>query len=140
MSIEMPAFPRYIHMDRKQYSDLLEPIVKEKRSPFYKYDRTGVYIISASLGYKNKTSKKINNPIDVRLFAQLSKEEKWALFTIAIADSGGTEILLNGARALQIAEEYANGGVQILYDKLFKGSLDYFLENEMIKAIEKSKL
>lgn len=140
MSIGMPSFPRYIHMDRKRYKELLDPIIQEKGSPFYKHDRTSTYIISAVLGLKYKTSKPIKDPIDVRLFVQLSKEEKWALFTIAIADSGGTDILLDGEKALQIVEGYANGGVQILYDKLLKGDLNYSLENEMIKAIEKAKL
>jgi dnd system-associated protein 4 len=140
MPVGMPAFPGYIRMDRKQYNDLLEPIVKEKRSPFYKFDRTGVYIMAAALGFKSKAAKKIQNPIDVRLFAQLGKEYMWAIFTIAVAESGKIDVLLDGKKALQIVEEYANGGVQILYDKIFKSNLDYSLENEMIKVLEKVKL
>ena len=127
-------------MDRTQYNDLLEPIVKERKSPFYKLPRTGVYLVSAALGYKNKASKKIQSSIDVRLFTQLSKEEKWAIFSIAISEAGTTDILLNGDKTVQIVEEYANGGVQILYDKLFKGDLSYKLENEIIKIIEKAKI
>jgi len=135
MSKAMPTFPRYMRMDRKQYDGLLKPIVEDKKSPFFKMPGTGVYLIAASLGLKNKVRKKINKPIDVRLFEQLSKEERWVLFTIAIADAGGTNILLDGEKAIHIAEEYANGGIQILHDKLLKGSLDYKLENEIIKVI-----
>ena len=127
-------------MDRKQYNDLLEPLVGDKKSPFYKQPRTGVYIVSASLGFKNKSRKKTQNPIDVRLFSQLSNEEKWALFTIAIATEGTTDALLDGEKTIKTVEEYANGGVQILYDKLFKEKLNYSLENEIINIIEKAKI
>jgi hypothetical protein len=140
MSVEEIKFPRYIRMDRKTYETCLNPLVGDKKSPFYKCERTGVYIMAACLGFKNGMSEGTKDPIDVRYFNQLSKQETWALFSIAVMDSKETDILLDGRKTTQIVEEYANGGAKLLYDKIFKSRLDFKLENEIIKILEKEKI
>jgi len=140
MKNEEKEFPRYLRMDREIQQEFINPLVENSKSPFFKYPKTAVYIISASLGYKNQVSKKTKHSVDVRLYKDLDKKEKWALLTIAIANSKTTDILLDGEKATELVEQYANGGAKILFDKVFNEKLDFSLENEMIKALEKAKL
>ena len=96
--------------------------------------------MAASLGYKNQTKKKTKRSKDVRLFKDLDSKQKWALLSIAIAEKKTTDVLLDGHKAIDIVEQYANGGAKLLYNKVFNEKLDFLLENEMIKVLEKSKI
>jgi len=137
---EEQDFPRYLRMDREIDKDFIEPLIANNKSPFFGFQKTAVYIMAASLGYKNQTKKKTKRSKDVRLFKDLDSKQKWALLSIAIAEKKTTDVLLDGHKAIDIVEQYANGGAKLLYNKVFNEKLDFLLENEMIKVLEKSKI
>lgn len=65
-----------------------------------------------ALGYNN------NNPVPLRKkkgvipTRTLSEAQLWLINSIAIAKKGSVEVLFDANDILNIAEEYANGGVQ----------------------------
>ena len=130
-------YPSRLRIDREVNDKYFEPIVSEKISPFYKRGKIGVYIISAALGYKNQLNKKTQKGIDLGNVRELDSKVIWLLLSIAICEKNSTDILLDGASAIRIAEEYANGGAKILYDKIFKKQFSFSMDNELIKILDK---
>jgi len=133
----LPNYPRRLRIDREVNDKYFDPIVNEKSSLFYKKGKTGVYIISAALGYKNQLNKKTQKGLDLLNVNELDAKVLWLLLSIAICEKNNTNILLDGLNALRIAEEYANGGAKILYDKIFKKQLSLSMDNELIKILDK---
>jgi hypothetical protein len=54
---------------------------------------------------------------------------------MAVADAGNLDILNDPKQVLKIAEEYANGGIDLLYDRVYVGAGEYAkrLEEELQK-------
>ncbi|MBL7131344.1 MAG: hypothetical protein ISS45_08095 [Candidatus Omnitrophica bacterium] len=137
MPEQLPNYPRRLRIDREVNDKYFEPIINEKSSPFYKKGKTGVYIISAALGYKDKVKKKTQKGIDICNINELDQKVLWLLLSIAISEKKNTGILLDGLNTMRIAEEYANGGAKILFDKIFSKKFDFSMDNEIIKILDK---
>jgi hypothetical protein len=137
MPEQLPNYPARIKIDREVNDKYFDPIINEKSSPFYKKGKTGVYIISAALGYKDKVKKKTQKGIDLFNVKELDPKVLWLLLSIAISEKNNTDILLDGLNAMRIAEEYANGGAKILFDKIFSKKFDLSMDNEIIKILDK---
>lgn len=137
MPEQLLNYPNRLKIDREVNDKYFEPIINEKSSPFYKKGKTGVYIISAALGYKDKVKKKTQKGIDLLNVKELDPKVLWLLLSIAISEKNNTDILLDGLNAMRIAEEYANGGAKILYDKIFKKQFSFLMDNELIKILDK---
>ncbi len=118
----------------KDKADLVKSLTSSeyKSSPFQTY--ADVIAFAASLGNKRKKrlplgeiSKREPGSIDVDIF--VSRGYDMAIKLIAIAETKNPQILshLDGeleAQRLQIFEEYANGGLEILREEL-RGAADY---------------
>ncbi|MBF0522222.1 MAG: hypothetical protein HQL24_04100 [Candidatus Omnitrophica bacterium] len=139
MKLNYDEFPRYLRLDRNINDKYLNPLIEDKRSVFYKKQKTRIYLFATALGFKDQLMLATEKSIDVRLFKDMSDDEVWFLFAVAIRHSGGTDILLDGKKALEITEEFANAGMKILYNKVFNEKLDFSLENELINVISKTK-
>ncbi|NJK66774.1 MAG: DNA phosphorothioation-associated protein 4 [Microcoleus sp. CSU_2_2] len=118
----------------KDKADLVKSLtLSDSRSgPFQTY--ADVIAFAASLGNKRKKrlplgeiSKREPGAIDLDIF--VSRGYDMAIKLIAIAETKNPQILshLDGeleAQRLQIFEEYANGGLEILREE-FRGAADY---------------
>lgn len=130
-------YPARLKIDREINDKYFEPIIDEKTSPFYKKGKKGIYIISAALGYKNQVTKKTQKGMDLYNIKELSPRELWLLFSLAISEKNNTDILLDGLNTMRIAEEYANGGAKILFDKIFTKQFSFSMDSELIKILDK---
>ncbi len=118
----------------KDKADLVKSLTssEHKSSPFQTY--ADVIAFAASLGNKRKKrsplgeiSKREPGSIDVDIF--VSRGYDMAIKLIAIAETKNPQILSHldeklEAERLQIFEEYANGGLEILREEL-RGAADY---------------
>ena len=89
-------------------------------APFVKYK--DVFLTAACLGYQlqwRKPLPKGDKKREIRLDT-FRENEVDILKAIAIAESGGVDILLNMGEVLTIAEEYAYSGVRELENQLLK--------------------
>ncbi len=130
----------------RSYSDLYDrlwmggTIEQKNRSDSFFKDKKDIFVICLILGFKNKVLVPLPSdsiPIDANY-----DEYKDILYSIAICHHKTTEILkknhsINGYTLEKTLEELANGGAQILQEKLLKkgkGITENFedlLENEI---------
>ncbi len=130
------GYPQTIKMDRSVKATYLEPLINTTSSQFYKKEQGEVYFIAAAIGYKNNVSQETSDTTDIRLYSSLRDESKLLIRLIALAHSKyDYELLRDGKKVCKIIEEYANGGMKLLHDKIFKGS-DFSLEDEVFVTEE----
>lgn len=118
----------------KDKADLVKSllIAKETTGPFQTY--ADIIVFAAALGAKRKKrvpleeiSKRDPLPIGIEIF--VSRGYDVAIKLLAIAETKDVNIISPNdenaeSQRIQIFEEYANGGLEILADEL-RGSVDY---------------
>ncbi|MFB2924180.1 MULTISPECIES: DNA phosphorothioation-associated protein 4 [Aerosakkonema] len=118
----------------KDKADLVKSllIAKETTGPFQTY--ADIMVFAAALGAKRKKrvpleeiSKRDPLPIGIEIF--VSRGYDVAIKLLAIAETKDVNIISPNdenaeEKRIQIFEEYANGGLEILQDEL-RGSVDY---------------
>jgi len=125
-------YPQFIRIDRKIKEKYLEPLISTPSSQFYKREQGEVYFIAAALGFKNKLRMKTEKNIDVRTYHGLNDQYKLLIRVIALSDTKyDYNLLSDGSKTLRILEECANGGMSLLYDKIFSKGGDFSLEDEL---------
>lgn len=92
-----------------------------------------VFIQAMALAVKEGAKKPLDDPYPLINMSSLSEEQEWLVKAVAIADSGGVEILNEPRRMVKIAEEYANAGIDLLFDRTYRGTGEYAkrLEEEL---------
>jgi len=110
---------------------------------FYKKNLTHVYIFAAVLGYLNNLRSPSKNKSDLRLYRELSAEDKILIRCIVLKEKKyDFNELIKGKEILKIIEEYANGGAPLLFDQIINSTNDKsFEENiwQQIKELQNSK-
>ncbi len=106
----------------------LEPIFKNK-------SRKEQFLFTMGLGFKNSLKVPIKKMDGFFLAKDLKQDDEALIYSLALYDKMAIEILADKAAVYKIAEEYANGGIQILTDRINStqyGSFDRILEMELI--------
>lgn len=110
-------FPRDLDVDDLKHAKFAEladhKIFNQKDAPTKE-----VFLYAMAIGYHNSLSiplSKKRGSIPSRL---LLEEEQWLIKSLAIAKEKNLEVLFNISKVVQIAEEYANGGIDHLYDSI----------------------
>lgn len=114
---------------RELYSKLeSEPIFKNK-------SRKEQFLFTMGLGFKNSLKVPIKKTDGFFLAKDLKQDDEALIYSLALYDKKTIEILADKAAVYKIAEEYANGGIQMLTDKINStqyGSFDRILEMELV--------
>jgi len=71
-----------------------------------------------AVGYRLKLRTPLGKPAKNIPFNAL-KEREWLISAIAIAETGGLDVLLSKPKVARIAEEYANGGLEHVKEVVF---------------------
>lgn len=125
-------YPQFLKMDREIKAKFLDPLINTQSSQFWRKEQGDVYLIAAALGYKNKLKQKTSKSTDIRTYNGLRDESKLLIRIIVLSESNyDYELLKDGPKVLKIVEEYANGGMSLLYDKIFSGGADFSIEDEV---------
>jgi len=142
------SIPRDFQISKSKREMLLE-LVESEISPFYKGHRKGaanqrnVLLHAISLAYKAGKRKPFKGGFSVFQNSILQEEEKYLLMAIGISEMG-LDALFPEKRGeiYKMAEEYANTGIDIVYNMVFKTGygdplLDF--ETEISEVLEKYK-
>jgi len=111
--------------DQELYQHLIK---KESKTPFSGMMMSEVFIYSMALGYKDgkrikfeKGEKRMPN-MPPNAF---TSEMRWLMRAISITENEDLEHIVDHNKVIQIAEEYANRGMQIIRELDLKSSTEY---------------
>jgi len=113
--------PRDLALEVGERHKRVVELVENKLSPFYKKTMKEVFMYAMGIGFKNGKRvplKKRTGVIPLRTF---SDAEISLIKAIAITEKKSVDVLFgeNVKEAFEIAEEYANGGIDMLYYQVF---------------------
>lgn len=120
-------FPRELAVDKSNHK-LFDDLASEDMSPFSKRDAPmkDVFLCAMAIGHHNKVRKPLKGGRKGSIpSGTLNDEEKWLIRSIGIAEKKDLEALFDIKEIVTIAEEYANGGIQLLYDLILGGEPGY---------------
>jgi len=142
------SVPRDFQIDPKKKEMVME-LIESEQSPFYSGHRKGaanqrnVLLHGMALAFRDEAKKSFKGGYSVFQNSILQDEEKALITAIAISELGLDALLPeNHKKAYKLAEEYANGGIDIVYNMVFKsGHGDSLLnfETEISETLEKYK-
>jgi dnd system-associated protein 4 len=81
----------------------------------------GIFILAMALGFSKGKKTPIKKPYTGHVnYISLTPEERWLLRAIAISEKKDLSVLSgdNQKEIFRIAEEYANGGIKLLYQEI----------------------
>jgi len=118
---------------------LFRNLVDQPYSPFYNKDIKDVFIFAMSLGFRMNKRKPLEKKKDIADIDVFKEHEKTLIRCIASQVEGKIDILIDEAKIFRIAEEFANGGIDILHDLIFekKGEPIKNLDKEIIELSNK---
>ena len=124
----------------KNKRDIYMKLTEDEGSLFYKRKDTEVFVASAAIGFYYKKRKPITGTKHSLYPMSMYRSDDpnlWMLKSIAIA-AGGIDVLKDLRQVAAIVEEYANAGVDILYEKHQNNSDDeiYSMAAELIEIME----
>lgn len=109
----------------EQKSCMFKELTTEEGSIFYKHSETEVFVVAASIGFYRKEQKKLaSKKSDLFVTMTLSKDNAdklWIMKAIAISHECSLEVIDDMRKVAEICEEYANAGIDILYEQYKNG-------------------
>jgi len=112
-----PGRDYYIQDDKHE---LYKELQESEESPFTEAELNEIFIFAVAYGSR----KAGRTPIDGSgraLFNRgaLNDQTVWLIRSIAVAEERTTDVLIDKNQVKEIAEEYANGGVTEIHNKVF---------------------
>ena len=101
--------------ENQEYYQTLKRVSK---SPFYQADMTKIFISAMALGYKKGLKKKLKKKENALHGPSFSPQEKWLMIALYMKENTkhGVNVLFEPDEIFNLAEEYASGGIQSLWD------------------------
>ena len=111
--IEFPKYVSYRKSDQDLYYNLID---KNSKMPFSGLTMADVFIYAMSLGFKVGRSTPFLEgekmpTLPARAF---DTKKRWFMRVLAIKDQENLEIITNNNKVVEIAEQYANTGIDIM--------------------------
>lgn len=108
---------------------MVKDLVDLSHSPFYKKDMKYVFIFAMAIGFHLNKRKKLETKKDVADIDVFKPHEKLLIQSIAAKTDEKLEVILDEAETFRIAEEFANGGIDLVYEWILQskdpvGTLD----------------
>lgn len=136
--------PKTLSLDKNKKKQFWDELVKNELSPFKGMDYLDVFVYALAIGYSKSLHEKLKQKEGTIPERTVRERKEVFSFMKAIAVvENGIETLVDGKEIANITEEYANGGIKLLYDKVFKsGTADpiKILESEAIEQLQKIRI
>ena len=114
--------PKLIHCQEGTKKDIYEVLINE--GPFKDKTLKDIFMIAMALGFKHNVRVPIKKQEWLFRTDQLpdNSEDYWIFKSIAISTEKDLNVLLDEKKICNIAQEYANGGISLLKEKVFSSS------------------
>ncbi len=125
--------------DREKYDQLLS-----KGNPFSReqgFDNKDLFLLAMCTGCNEGNKTQLKTRFGYFLSKNLSNEDEAIVFSIAVLEEG-LDVLRDKRKIYLIAEQYAAGGIHILYNNVFGGQLGSFIkrfENQLQTKFREQK-
>lgn len=120
---------------RNTYDDLTEA----NDSPFKNAELNDIFVFAAAYGYNQGLRTSLDSRRALANRDALSDSQQWTLKSIALNETEDEDILRDGKQIYIIAEEYAEGGIHHLKDRLeAPGDLYNEISTEIIQLHQES--
>jgi hypothetical protein len=133
-------FKRYVDIDRSRdhyYSSL----IKEKHSPFYKMNKRDVFIFAAAVGSYYNSRSELKDKVNLNLYSDFPEKYRILADIIALKEfKYDTDKILDGKEVVKLLEEFADGGIERLYDMTLNDLQRNELEEELFRIFENFKI
>ena len=131
--------PLVVYCDPK-HKEIYDNILKDEM-----FKKTGmhlkdIFLLAMTLGFYKKRRKKLpRSKLDIIRTIDFETKEN-IISSIAIASEGNLDILVDKKRIYEIAEEYANGGIELLSGIILGvesyGTPSKVIENELLEIVK----
>ncbi|MDR2720390.1 MAG: hypothetical protein LBC03_06280 [Nitrososphaerota archaeon] len=137
---QFKLYPRDIDVEVGDKHEKFEQLIKEVVSPFYGKTMKQVFMFALGIGFKNNKKDPLKKRVGSIPVRALSTEDLSILKAIAIAHTKTVDTLFgeNISTMFSIAEEYANGGIDLLYYQVFNpepGDIDKKIEQPLREIV-----
>jgi len=102
--------------------------LKEQVNLFSDRDNKDMFIFAVCYGFKNDFRKSLSSKFGF-VRAEYLKEDDWALLKVLAVKADNIEVLNNQDKIIEIAEEYAHGGIELLIKDVNESQYDSFEKN-----------
>lgn len=129
-------FTRYVNIDRSK-DPLYVSLLQEKHSPFYKLNKRDVFIFAAAVGSYYNSRSELQDKMNLNLYSDLPERYRILADVIALKELDyDTDKVVDGKEVIKILEEFANGGIERLYDMTLNDLKMNELEKELFRIIK----
>jgi len=105
-----------------------EELTDSSDSPFRNWESNELFVYAAAYGFDQGLRTEMDSAGHALFqWNQLSDSQDWILKSIAVKEQEDHEVLDDGSTIDTIYREYANGGIERLYQK-YVGTGDLFIE------------
>jgi dnd system-associated protein 4 len=114
-------YPRDIDLEGGEKHSKVLKLTEDSSSPFYKKTMKQVFMYALGIGFKNKKRVPLKKRVGVIPLSAFNDADLSIIKSIAIADKKNIDIMFgeNIQEMFKIAEEYANGGIELLDYQVF---------------------
>lgn len=144
--VELKDFPRDLAYDKtneEQGEPLIKYLNEYEYSPFKNSTLADIFLYAMALGYHFKDKEPLKKPVRNIPSNALGEHGEWLIISLAVKEMGDLSVLKDFKKIVNIAEEYANGGLKYLLEIIKSSALDADsekkLEDEMRKVFAKIK-
>lgn len=119
---------REIGVDPDKHS-MYKDLETKPNSPFYEEELVDIWLFTVGYGREHGEREPLpgNKKWMVRM-TSLSDDAEWIVKSVAIKETGTTDVLQDGKRVFTIAQEYANVGIELLHDEVTNPDSDSISE------------
>ena len=98
--------------------EIYQTLTRVQKSPFYQAYMTKIFIAAMTLGYKKGLKKKLKKREGGLHGPSFTPQEKWLMIALYMKENTkhGVNVLFEPDEIFNLAEEYASGGIQSLWD------------------------
>lgn len=110
---------RDVHVDDERY-EMFTELQESEDSPFHQADNHDLFMFAVGYGRQNAMPEKIKNE-EHAFFgrSQLSEDQEAVIEAVAVEEERSVHVLRDQRRVYEIAEQYANSGINELYGRVF---------------------
>ncbi|QCJ47228.1 hypothetical protein [Haloprofundus sp. MHR1] len=110
---------RDMHIDSER-RDMFEALQNSTDSPFYGSENYDLFMFVLGYGYKNTVPETIKNKKGAFFGrGRLSDQQQAVIEAVAVAEERDVQVLRDQRMVYEIAEEYANAGIELLHGRVF---------------------